>query len=50
VGVGGLIVIRLNVDFGKLVKVALKGGWVGKGMGRWEMRMGAAGFCGVFLF
>jgi hypothetical protein len=38
-------VIRLVIDFGELVKVELKGG-VGKGVGGWGKRDGAAGFCG----
>jgi hypothetical protein len=44
-GEGVVMVIRIDIDFGKLVKVALRGrwekGWVGGGSGK-----GDAGFCG----
>jgi hypothetical protein len=49
------MVIRLVIDFGELVKVALKGR-VEKGVGEWGKVMGATGFCDpcvyleVFLF
>jgi hypothetical protein len=40
------VVIRIVMDFGELVKVALKGeqekGWVDEGRGK-----GTAGFCGL---
>jgi hypothetical protein len=43
---GGLMVIRLVIDFGELVKVALKmGEGVGKGLGGGEVG-GLLSFCG----
>jgi hypothetical protein len=38
------MVIRLAIDFGELVKVALKRG-EGKVIGVWKKRDGASGFC-----
>jgi hypothetical protein len=46
---GVLMVIRLVIDFGDLVKVALKNVEVGKGVG--ELRsMRAAGYCGPCVY
>jgi hypothetical protein len=37
----GVMVIRLAIDYGKLVKVALKKGVVGKGVGGWVKSYGS---------
>jgi hypothetical protein len=43
------MVIRLVIDYGELVKVALKkGGWEKKWVG-WLKVMGFAGFCGPYV-
>jgi hypothetical protein len=44
----GLMVIKLIIGFGELVKVALKGGWK-KGWECWGRSMRATGFCGPFV-